>query len=408
MNIQVMVPELFEWMEVFRAGKHIDSQGNETTWTEGNLDDIVANFQPNTFSVPIVLGHQTSDASPAYGWVSHLKKEGDRLYAKLANVLETFAISFKNKQYPNRSVRIDQTDRGFELGHLAFLGAVPPAIELQPAIQFKRYISSHEFPVPSPEAPPTQPLSLITGELTMAMPIKQPDGKEVAMETETKQPDKTVSEDATPPKKTGDPQAANEKEPLNYELAIDQPPVVADANPPRQPDLTKPMKPPAPTTPPPGMVIMSEHERQLLLNQGVASAAEAMLASAQLFVSQLQAAGKVTPALLDGIADFICFLERIDSPNPIFAYAASVNPKLAAKKVTYQNESGQMVEARPVDFFKSLLEKLPTQYQNSRHDYAAMPVADPAQQFNEVVQHITAGYRQPPTAFTPTYRGMHP
>jgi hypothetical protein len=81
---------------------------------------------------------------------------------------------------------------------------------------------------------------------------------------------------------------------------------------------------------------------------------------------------------------------------------------LAAKKVTYQNENGQMVEARPVDFFKSLLEKLPTQYQNSRHDYAAMPVADPAQQFNEVVQHITAGYRQPPTAFTPTYRGMHP
>lgn len=367
MNVQQLVPELFEWIEVFRTGSQIDSHGNEKTWTESNLTEIVQNFQPNTFTVPVVLGHQNSDNSPAYGWVSSLKKEGDRLYAKLANVLETFAISFKNKQYPNRSVRIDVTDRGLELGHLAFLGATPPAIDLQPAIQFKRYLNSFEYPVPSPteETNETEFTSLYTGGLNMALPNNMPP-KDTGDPKEKEATPKSSEEKAMPNSK---PDATKEDTTTdsNFEMAIDTP---APVTPPPMPAVPPPSSKPAV---PPGMVIMSEHERQLLLNQGVASAAEAMLASAQLFVNQLQAAGKVTPSLLDGIADFICFLERIDSQNPIFAYAAQVNPKSVPKYITYETETGS-VKVRPVEYFKTFLQNLPVQIQVGRqqqHDYAA-------------------------------------
>lgn len=185
-----------------------------------------------------------------------------------------------------------------------------------------------------------------------------------------------------------------------FELAIETP---APAMPPAmQPAAPSPTAQPKPTAPPPGMVIMSEHERQLLLNQGVASAAEAMLSSAQLYVSQLQAAGKVTPALLDGIADFICFLERLDSPNPIFAYAAAVNPKSAPKQLTYIDSQGHSTQVRPVDYFKALLQKLPTQVDlGKRHEFAAMPVSDPAAEFENVVNGITRGFKIPKPANTP-------
>lgn len=219
-----------------------------------------------------------------------------------------------------------------------------------------------------------------------------------------------------PPKDTGDPKEATPKSSeekampnskpdatkedtdSDFEMAIDTP---APVTPPPMPAV-----PPSPSKPavPPGMVIMSEHERQLLLNQGVASAAEAMLASAQLFVSQLQAAGKVTPSLLDGIADFICFLERIDSPNPIFAYAAAVNPNSASKQLTYYDGQGNATKVRPVDYFKSLLQRLPTQVDlNRHHDFAAMPITDPATEFDKVVKGITGGFRTPKPTTTPTH-----
>ncbi len=394
MNVQQLVPELFEWIEVFKTGNQVDSQGNERAWTESDLTEIVQNFQPNTFTVPIILGHQNSDKSPAYGWVSSLKKEGDRLYAKLANVLETFAVSFKNKQYPNRSVRIDVTDRGLELGHLAFLGATPPAIDLQPIIQFKRYLESFEYPVPSSpevnqEVKQIEFKSLITGGLTMALPTTPP--KETG---DTKEATPTSSEKMATDSKPEATKEGKSTESIEYELAIETPSPVA--SPPPTPAQPKPM------TPPPGMVIMSEHERQLLLNQGVASAAEAMLSSAQLYVTQLQAAGKVTPALLEGIADFICFLERIDSPNPIFAYAALVNPQAAPKQMIYTDGQGNTTKVRAVDYFKSLLQKLPCQVDvNKRHEFAAMPVTDPGKEFDDLVSGIARGFRVPKSANTP-------
>ena len=388
MNVQQLVPELFEWIEVFRSGSQVDSHGNERTWTDSDLAEIVQNFQPNTFTVPIVLGHQNSDSSPAYGWVSSLKKEGDRLYAKLANVLETFAISFKNKQYPNRSVRIDVTDRGLELGHLAFLGAIPPAIELQPAIQFKRYLKSFEYPVPTPPEDNQIESTSYTGGLNMALP-------NMPSKANGDPKDTPSSEKMTPNSKPDLTKEDKATESIEYELAIETP-----ASPP-------PVTTPAPAGPPPGGVYMSEHERHLLLSQGVASASEAILANAQLFVNQLQNAGKVTPALLDGVADFICFLDRLDSPNPIFTYAATVNPKLVPKQLTYTDSLGNPQTLRPVDYFKGLLQKLSTQVElNKRHDFAAMPVADPATDLEKVVKGITAGFRNPAAAThapTPTH-----
>jgi hypothetical protein len=69
------------WFEIFKAGTHQDSAGNERTWSEEDLDTIVSKYNPAEHEAPIVIGHPTDNA-PAWGWVEGLKREGTRLYAK--------------------------------------------------------------------------------------------------------------------------------------------------------------------------------------------------------------------------------------------------------------------------------------------------------------------------------------
>lgn len=448
-----LVPELSDWITIFRTGTHIDSQGQEDIWTDNDLDKLIANFQPNTFSVPIVLGHQTADYSPAQGWVASLKKQGGLLYAKLANVLENFAISFKNKQYPNRSVAIDITNEGPVLRHLAFLGAVPPAIELPPVLQFKRYLSSHVYSLPlepskseattcdadvttngffiecgggteNPNAvadaiskltsaiasiaeitPSLQSIktlqqSLLTGDTPMPAFYAATTGTTGTTATSGDTGETATTEMAAPPfppkpkSTTGNTgtsgstatteMAAPTQE---YELAITSPP---------------PMSMQSNQTIPPGMVLMSEAERNALLTQGIASACDALLSSAKLFIEQLKVAGKITPAIIDELADFICFLEKIDSTNPMLAYAAQTGQSDRAFSY-FDRSQGRQVRMRPADYFKKFLANLPTQVQVGRqgHDYSAAVPASPtpfqpnsantAFIVSEVIKHIHGG-----------------
>jgi hypothetical protein len=437
-TITSLVPELFNWIPIFRTGTHIDSQGQEDTWKDDDLDKLMANFQPNTFSVPIVLGHQTADYSPAQGWVAALKKQGGILYAKLANVLENFAISFKNKQYPNRSVGIDMTDQGPVLRHLAFLGAVPPAIDLPPVLQFKRYLSTHVYSLPldliTPETttcdadmttagtvfiecggatdnpnvvsnavsqltsaiatlaeitPSLQSLkqSLLTGDTPMLATYAASTGTTGSTATSGDTGATATTEMAAPPfppksksttDATGTTATSGTTEmaapTMEYELPI--------ATAPTQPPTMPSMQPPPVI--PQGMVLMTQAERQALLSQSIASASDALFSTAKLFINKLQSEGKLFPAIIDELADFICYLEKQDSPNPILAYAAQNG--LTNRKFTYtDHNSGRRVEMRPADFFRYFLSSLPQQVQVGRqgHDYsAAAPASSPQFQPN--------------------------
>lgn len=60
----------FDWFEVFKAGTLTDSRGNTQTFTNADLNSVVANFTGKTAS--LVIGHPKMD-SPVWGWASELK-----------------------------------------------------------------------------------------------------------------------------------------------------------------------------------------------------------------------------------------------------------------------------------------------------------------------------------------------
>ncbi|MBQ4838493.1 hypothetical protein [Pseudoalteromonas luteoviolacea] len=119
----------FDWYEIFTAGTHTDSNGNTQEFTAADLDSVVTNFIPKTS--PLVIGHpKTND--PAWGWVSDLKVEDGKLFAKAEYVATEFAEAVEAKRYPNRSVRLEGEPGNYFLGHVGYLGGKPPAVAGMP------------------------------------------------------------------------------------------------------------------------------------------------------------------------------------------------------------------------------------------------------------------------------------
>jgi len=116
-------------VEVFRSGEHTSSNGVKRTWTNEELDQMVANHSAAT-AAPIVVGHPTHN-DPAYGWIDELKRDGDSLQAKFRDVNPAFATGVEDGAYRKRSVRIYKTpDNTMAIEHVGFLGARRPAIPL--------------------------------------------------------------------------------------------------------------------------------------------------------------------------------------------------------------------------------------------------------------------------------------
>lgn len=122
-----------KWIEIFRAGRQTDSQGNTREWTESDLDSIVAAYDPAKHEAPVVVGHPKEN-SPAFGWVEALKREGKVLYAKFKDVLPDFTELAKQGTYKKRSMSLypDLT-----LRHVGFLGGMPPAVKGLADIAFR-------------------------------------------------------------------------------------------------------------------------------------------------------------------------------------------------------------------------------------------------------------------------------
>ena len=123
---------LTDWMAIFKTGTHRDGMGQTRTWTEADLDRIVAQFAPSEHEPPVVVGHPATDA-PAYGWVAEVKREGALLYARLKDLVPEFVALLKEGRFKKRSIALypDLT-----LRHVGFLGATPPAVKGLPDAQF--------------------------------------------------------------------------------------------------------------------------------------------------------------------------------------------------------------------------------------------------------------------------------
>ena len=100
--------------------------------TSKELDDMKKNFDLNVFKdgVPLTIGHPDEETL-AHGWVSKLKREGNRLLMDAIRVSEDFYKLLVNYQLKNRSVGYWKKlkNYGSVLFHVAFLGALAPGIE---------------------------------------------------------------------------------------------------------------------------------------------------------------------------------------------------------------------------------------------------------------------------------------
>jgi hypothetical protein len=120
---------LDDWIEVFTAGEHTDSQGRTKAFSQDDLDQMVANVTGT--GVPAVLGHP-KETDRAWAW-GKLKREGSSLLALFSDVDPTFRALVDAGAYRERSIATYQDKkRGWVVNHIGWLGAVPPALALQP------------------------------------------------------------------------------------------------------------------------------------------------------------------------------------------------------------------------------------------------------------------------------------
>lgn len=126
---------LTDWVEIFKAGKQTDSKGRTQEFTASDLDQVVANLDP-AHPPKHVITHRELYSPFGYGDIVELKREGDALFAKSGNIEPQFDALVKNGRLPERSVRLVPSNNGWKLGHLAWLGAEPPAVEGLAPVQY--------------------------------------------------------------------------------------------------------------------------------------------------------------------------------------------------------------------------------------------------------------------------------
>lgn len=122
-----------KWINIFKTGTHTDSSGRTRTWTDNDLERIVANFNQRTEDPPIVFGHP-KDSDPAQGWFQAVRKSGEFLQAQFARLTDKARQGVKNKAYKYVSLSLTPELR---IRHLGLLGAVPPAVKGLGEIDFQ-------------------------------------------------------------------------------------------------------------------------------------------------------------------------------------------------------------------------------------------------------------------------------
>lgn len=135
------------WIECFKAGDQTDSAGNSKTWTYDDLVNIAKIYNEKiaeggeSYEAPVVYGHPETD-SPAQGWVTELKVEGNTLKAHLDRLNTQFVESVKSEEYKKVSIALYDD---MMLRHIGFLGAVPPAVKGLEPVKFAENPNFSEY-----------------------------------------------------------------------------------------------------------------------------------------------------------------------------------------------------------------------------------------------------------------------
>lgn len=122
-------------LEIFRAGTHITSGGDQIAFAESDLAASASAYDPALHEAPLVVGHPRHDA-PAYGWVEGLAAEGGALLAAPRQVDAAFAEMVGAGRFKKISASFYRPDSPsnpvpgvYYLRHVGFLGAQPPAVK---------------------------------------------------------------------------------------------------------------------------------------------------------------------------------------------------------------------------------------------------------------------------------------
>lgn len=129
-------------LQIFRAGRHVDSNGAQVTFSARELDEIASSYDPAKHEAPIVIGHPRENA-PAFGWIQALATRGGALEAVPAQVEPAFAEEVKAGRFKKVSASFYRPDSPsnptpgkWYLRHVGFLGAQPPAVKGLRAVAF--------------------------------------------------------------------------------------------------------------------------------------------------------------------------------------------------------------------------------------------------------------------------------
>ncbi len=151
-----------KWTDIARTGTFTAMNGEDVTFTEKDLDTLVANFDPDNRRVPLVFGHPATDG-PAQGWVAAVRRQGAKLQARFDQVSDGVKNAVKNGQFGNVSIR---KSRDGCLMHVGLLGARPPAIDGLGPVEFALHEEDNSQVIAFAVAPPATAQTAIPQEGT--------------------------------------------------------------------------------------------------------------------------------------------------------------------------------------------------------------------------------------------------
>ena len=317
-------------IHIFRPGRHTAMQGRTISFSGEDLAATAAAYDPALHEAPLVIGHPQSDA-PAFGWVEALTAGPEGLFAVPRQLEPAFAEAVEQGRYKKVSASFYAPDSPhnpapgvYYLRHVGFLGAQPPAVKgLQPV----EFADDGEGCV-TVEFAESPGLLRRLADVFRALReyIVEKDGAETA---DRVLPAWTVS-DLTEEAAQASANAADI-------------PAFAETQAKEHPMPESPAAPaPAPEKPLDPAFAEAREQAAQLAAQVAELKADARLTRAKALVERQVAAGRLTPAQSQGLAEFMAGLE--DELNFEFAEA-----------------SGETSSVTPLAFMTAFLEGLPRQ-----------------------------------------------
>jgi len=121
----------FKVFQIFQAGTHEAMGGRVMDWSVWDLKSTIAVYSYDQDPAPLTLGHPANDL-PVLGLVKSLFLKNDKLYA-YAWVKDVLLHLVREGRYKHVSAAFKKSRHGspdvWQLKHVGFLGATPPAIK---------------------------------------------------------------------------------------------------------------------------------------------------------------------------------------------------------------------------------------------------------------------------------------